>query len=235
MPKPRDWAMPEGLTEAGQQKELRAREAARKAVEPAVMRDKFVPLAPGESGPAAKAGWSGRLTRNQEDAVLSWRSGDFTDLRDIASVRLLMDGEGRTMPADFHAKFASTLRHLDDALAKAPRHQGTVWRGMGGLSDKGLEAWAPGKLHTLQAPTSSAKNEKDALFFATAHGVPGRSNAIIIRVENSRSGADISEMNESEQEVLHPRGTKWRVVEQRRREDLDTKSSDTWEIICVEE
>jgi hypothetical protein len=100
---------------------------------------------------------------------------------------------------------AAAIKVASSGLAQLPAHQGTVYRAVGGLAPRWLDAYRPGEIVTERAFTSTTPNR----------GATYRFGKALLVIEAKRSGKQIwplaGNMNRGEQEVLFPPGTRFVV------------------------
>jgi hypothetical protein len=152
-----------------------------------------------------------KLTEREAIAIEDWASGDTVDRNrnwDVTGPR------GDTAPAR-----VERYREFVDAVKKLPPYQGTIYRGISGLSMDDLmalkaEGMEAGGVMTFKAHSSSSKDRKAAEVFTDLLNAHDSNNSVLF-VIYAKNAADISKLTgeewEDQQEVLIRPGTRYRV------------------------
>ena len=107
--------------------------------------------------------------------------------------------------------FKAQARSVEDFITRAPKYEGTVYRGVGFRKAEDAERWFA-QLHGGEktiALESWSVNEKMAGSFAR-----GREVEVVMTVKENRYGAPIMSRSafKPEEEVVMPRGVRYRVA-----------------------
>lgn len=144
--------------------------------------------------------WAQGLTKKEKEAVGMWGSSGYADLRD-AQAGLSDDAETLKQAKDFEA-----------AVARAPKHEGTVYRGLYNVPDETLEALTTAPSMTLDASASATKQRGIAEKFA-GWTDKATKHSVLLEIEQ-RSAADIGAALpvSDEGEVVLPRSAVYDVT-----------------------
>lgn len=133
------------------------------------------------------------ITMEEERAVKEYVSSWSYKINDKLRKHL------KTSPAD-----NQMINNLDSLLSKMPRYNGTVTRTLNFLSKKALKEYLEKREVGKIVPEES--------YFSTTCGEIYDENAdVLLYIINSSKGADIRVYNESEQEILYSRNSKFLV------------------------
>ncbi len=144
----------------------------------------------GDGGPATQDE-STKLSKRERDAIEDYTTDYFQEINDT-----LRKGEEPT------GHIAGIIKNMDSGLEKMPKHKGTVFR---------VIEIEPSVVDQLKSGTFS-----DPAYMSTSKSVPDvlpHKQQIGLQIR-SKTGVDISSLslNPGEEEVLFPRGTKFRVA-----------------------
>lgn len=148
------------------------------------------------------------ITKKERDAIYAWEE----DIPLVSDIRLLQMGQ--KVENYSLAQVQSTLTELESVANKAPKHTGTVYRGV-----KADVKMRVGEEHTIEAFSSSTKSMETAKYFANveldiaAVELKDYKGPKTIFKYITRSGIDISSVSSlpEQSEVLLSKGTKFRV------------------------
>lgn len=165
--------------------------------------------------PAAKSGaeWKAGLTRDEENALDGWvTTGQYTDLREL-------DKKGvENFSSVFYSEYEDPAdarkdyEHLMKALEKTPKLEGgtTLSRGIV-LTNEEAKAFKRGAEMELDALSSFSKDSKVPFDFLGSGG-GGTTNVVIeAQADAGMEAFDISAFNPDEQEVLLPKGSRFKM------------------------
>lgn len=131
---------------------------------------------------------------------------------DIGSIRKYISSDAYTINEELRNQTGLTkeqmdiVNKLDKALSKMPNYEGDLTRSLYFYSEEDivefLKGYEVGSIKPFNEYLSTTKGE--------TYNPYGQVQIIIV---NSKQGKDISEYNPEEQEVLYPRGTKFKILE----------------------
>jgi len=150
-------------------------------------------------------GWAMSLSQEERDALALWTGGDYSRVRGFQLGTLEFQGLSAAEKKRVGRVFDSLLA----AFNRAPKYEGTVWRGLSGLSDEVYKNFLSQDIITFKAFSSSTVSEA----FGTGYvrGLVGKNVLLEIR---SKSGVLIQNVSifEGEREVLFAAGSRFRKV-----------------------
>lgn len=172
------------------------------------------------TGPEGDA-WKKILTTDEAGAMRGWTADGYIPMRELQ----------RTGKAT--AQIRRYTKAFEKGLSKDGSYKGEVFRGMGNLDAKTYNLIKNSKTITLDSTSSSSISSRQAANFA--RGAKTNPNRIIYRID-SKTGVDFRTFNPGEQEILLGRGTKYKVVSQKRKvfQGLGKEKVDALEMVLAE-
>ena len=169
---------------------------------PAPARVRVVTKTVSEASTAQKQ-WKEELTPKERRAVFSWTAEEYTKIRK-------MDLED-TPKSTKIGTYDSTYEDFQNALEKAPRFEGTVWRGIRVTHpEKLIQQIKASDVVTMEQTSSASVKQGIAEEFASKEGI---SKGFLFKFE-SKSGVPVWEVSSfpHEQEVIIPKGSKFKFL-----------------------
>lgn len=141
--------------------------------------------------------WETNLTPAEKSAWVTWKGSGYTRMREVES------GEVK----DLHT--ANKVKALKEALEKAPTHNGTLFRGMRGLTeDQALQMTTVGAVLTQPAMSSWSPSVGTATGFTSSSKT---SYSVVLRLRSNSGVAKLVDYT-GEPEAVIPKGVKMKVV-----------------------
>ena len=143
--------------------------------------------------------WQTSLTNNEEVALTRWQLADYD------AIRLCQQNPKRCTK-----EIKELTGDLESALVRAPKYDGTVYRGFA-LRKKEYETLIKKGIYETRALGSSSLNEDVARQFANAYRNKTRPIRVILKIRTKESGTWLGLKTTQQEEVLLAKGSKFKI------------------------
>jgi hypothetical protein len=214
---------PAQAQEPVQQEEPLDQEEEQKSDRPRDAEGRWLPGPSGSSLPSSASpdrGWVQDLSPSESEAIHKWGYGYHVVIRDYQK------------GGSSHPEAESVTREFESALDKCPRHEGTVYRGIGFRSDESQREFLSSSEFSFEAVSSCSKGVGPAAEFMDVYP---RSTLLELK---SSSCADISgfgEVFEEDSEVIARKGTSYRITGVREESIETSQGFKTVKVVSAEE
>ena len=161
--------------------------------------------------------WASKLSEKEKDHLYNYISSS-TKVRSVEAAPQLFD-EGDIL----------AVKSFHKVVSSAPKYEGTVYRGLGGVKEDFVKSLTPGKHFELDGTSSFSKDQHIAQSFIKFREVPDTAG-VLFEVRNSKGSHDISGFGRgagAALETVAPKGTTYKIISSKKVDKVPDYPSDS--------